>query len=567
MARMSAGQAVVESLRAEGVKYIFGVVGSAFLEIMDPMYGLSDLQFVGTRHEQGAAFMALGYAHASGQPGVCMATNGPGATNLVTGIAGAYLAPAPVIALVGGISLEQTARGAFQELDHVSIFRPITKASVLIPNAQRIPELLRQAFRVATSGRMGPVLVDIPRDIQNEQDMEVEVLPPERYRSAQRPAGDPQLVEEAVGLLKEARFPVIVVGGGVKWSKANEKVERLADCLGAPMVASYGRMDAVNNDHPLYIGGLGRAGAPEATEVVQQADIILAIGTRLGHFTTFYDHRYIPKEARIIQIEIDQDELGRSLPISVGILGDAKMVSGALLEHLERTGGPSGREERLNVAAELRARRGKRLDEERPVPGTVLKPQQVYHQLRQVYPNNAATVLDAGGVCAYGYDRLIYRQRGTLYCPLDLGCVGASYPIALGVKMACPDQPVISINGDGGMLMNIQELETAVRWKIPVVAIVMNNGSWGSEKAYQKFFYGERYIEADISNPRYDRLVELFGGRGFYAETPQDVGRALEEALKLKVPSVIEIPVDPDELPFPARAADVLRHRQPTRLP
>ena len=563
MPKMSAGEAVVEILRAEGVKYIFGVVGSSFLEIMDPLYTLEDLKFVGTRHEQGAGFMALGYAHASGKPGVCMVTNGPGATNLVTGIAGAYLTHAPMVAIIGGISQEHVARDSFQEIDHVGVFRPVSKASVLVPYARRIPDLLRQAFRTATMGKMGPVVVDIPRDVQNETDLDVDILSPERYRPPQSPPGDPALIRRAAEVLKDARRPVIVAGGGVKWSGAYQEVCELAEMLAAPMVTSYARCDSVPNDHRLYIGGLGRAGAPEAAEAVRQADVVLGIGTRLSHFTTFYDNRYIPADARIIQIEIDQQDLGRNYPVEVGILGDAKVVTTSLLQAVQEMGRPAGVETRLDLATELREKRRQRLEDEVAVPGALLKPQHVYRELRKVYPKDAITTQDAGAVCGLGYDRLVYGPH-SLYSPIDLGCIGMSFPMALGVKMARPDRPVISINGDGGFLYNIQELETAVRWNIPVVSIVMNNNSWASEKAYQKFFYGERYIEADITNPRLDKLAELFGAKGFYVDRVQDLGPVLEEALKAEVPSIIEIPVDPSELPYPARAADVLKDKTPT---
>ena len=564
MNRMSAGESVVAVLRSQGVRYVFGVVGSAFLEIMDAMYGLDDIQFVGTRHEQGAAFMALGYAHATGRPGVCMVTNGPGATNMVTGVAGAYVTHAPMVAIVGGISQEHMGRDSFQELDHVGVFRPVAKASFMTPNAGRIPDMLLDAFRVATSGKMGPVVVDIPRDIQNETNLEVDPSIMFGIQPSQAIPGDPALVRKAAELLKGARFPVIVAGGGVKWSRAHREVCSLADALSAPMVASYGRVDSVPNDHRMYIGGLGRAGAPEATEVVQQADVILAIGTRLSHFTTFYDNRFIQRDARIIQVEIDQRELGRNLPVEVGIVGDAKAVAGSLLELLKESGVPSGGEARVGVAADLRKKRWERLEAEIPVPGTVLKPQHVYHRLRKIYPTNALTVIEAGAASGYAYDRLNFGQPYSLTSPLDLGCIGISYPTALGVKMACPNRPVISISGDGGFLMNVQELETAVRWKIPVVAIVMNNDSWGSEKAYQKFFYGERYIEADITNPRLDKLMDLFGGKGFYASDAEELDGALEEALSTDGPTLIEVPVDPRELPYPARAADVLKHKERT---
>ena len=291
-----------------------GWLGSAFLEIMDAMYGLEDIEFVGTRHEQGAAFMALGYAHATGKPGVCLVTNGPGATNLVTGVAGAYVTHAPMVAMIGGISQDHMGRGSFQEVDHVGVFRPVAKASVMTPNAGRIPDTLLHAFRVATSGKMGPVVVDIPRDIQNDTEVEADegMLGP--VRQTQAVAGDPMLLRRAAEVLRDAKFPVIVVGGGVKWSRAHEEVCALAEALSAPMVASYGRVDSVPNDERLYVGMLGRAGAPEAAEAMRQADAVLALGTRLSHFTTFYDHRFLPRDAKIVQVEIDEEELGRNFP-------------------------------------------------------------------------------------------------------------------------------------------------------------------------------------------------------------------------------------------------------------
>ena len=564
MAKMSAGKAVVEVLRSQGVRYVYGVVGSAFLEIMDAMYGMEDIQYVGTRHEQGAAFMALGYAHATGKPGVCLVTNGPGATNLVTGVAGAYVTHAPMVAIIGGISQEHMGRDSFQEVDHVGVFRAVAKASVMTPNAGRIPDTLLHAFRVATTGKMGPVVVDIPRDIQNELSIEVDEATLRPVAHAQKPAGDMTQLRRAAEILGEAKFPVIAVGGGVKWSRAHEEVCALAEALAAPMVASYGRVDSAPNDQRLYVGMLGRAGAPEAAEVVRQADVVLGLGTRLSHFTTFYDDRFIPQDARIIQVEIDEEELGRNFPVEVGIVADVGAASEALLGLVRESGAPPGGEARLGVAARLRRQRRERLDGEAPRPGKILKPQEVYHVLRRIYPSDALTVIEAGAASGYAYDRLDFNDPYSLTSPLDLGCIGISYPMALGVKMGCPDRPVISINGDGGFLMNAQELETAVRWNIPVVAIVMNNNSWGSEKAYQKFFYGERYIEADITNPRLDKMMDLFGGKGFYATDERELAEAMREAVASGGPTLIEVPVDPEELPFPARAADVLKDKQPT---
>ena len=559
MPKLTAGQAVVESLRAENVRYTFGVVGSSYLEILDAMYGRGDIEFVGCRHEQGAGFMAVGYARASGQVAVCLAQNGPGVTNLVTCVALARACHTPMVVLGGAPMMEQMYRDSIQELDQMSILRPLCKEVVQINRAQRVPEILRHAFRVATEGKMGPVYVDMPRDLLNARDLDVEFLSPSAYRPAQKVEGDSQTLAEAVQLLRGAQSPVILAGGGVVWSGAHQEVTRLAELLGAPIVTSYERNDAVPNDHPLYLGALGRAGSPEAAEASMKADVLLALGTRLSHFTTFYDYRYIPEAARIIQVEIDQKEIGRHLPVEVGILGDAQAVARALARGLEDLDSSSQREARARRVTDLRRQRLQRLEAEAQLDGLPMKPQRVYAELRRVLPTDTAVVFDAGGCPAFGYDRLEYSGPRTMFSSLDLACIGVALPQAIGVKMARPDQPVVSINGDGGFFMNAQELETAVRWGVPTVNIVMNNGCWGSEKAYQKILYEERYIEADIGNPRYDRLAELCGGRGFYVERPEDVAPAIREALAAETISVIEIPVDPEELPYPARLADVFQ--------
>ena len=551
---MSAGQAVVEALRVEGVRYIFGVVGSCFVEVLDALYGRPDVQFLGVRHEQVAAHMADAYARAAGAPGVCLATNGPGATKLVTGVASAYMNHAPVIVITGAPMLSQMQRDSFQELDQLALFRPITKAQIQIQQADRIPELFRHAFRVAMAGKKGPVLVDLPRDMLNEA-ADLTIVPPERYRWAQRDAGDAALIARAVAVLAQAKAPVIIAGGGVIWSDAQAEVLEVAERLTAPIVTSYGRNDAVPHDHPLVIGALGRAGSPEAAEAVRGADAILAVGTRLTHFTTFYDHRFIPAHARIIQIEVDEKELGRHYPLEVGILGDARAVLGGLSAGLGQALGSRPRDEVRFAAVEtLRQQRQARITKAGQTDVVPMKPQRVYWELRQVLPRETIVVLDAGAAPSHAYHLLEFYAPRTFISPGDLGCVGAGFPSALGAKLARPDRPVVCLCGDGGFLMTGQDLETAVRERIPVITIVMSNNCWGSEKAYQKYFFNERYVGADFTNPRFDEYARLFGAQGLRAEKPDELRPALEKALTANVPTVIEIPVDPEELPFPARS-------------
>jgi thiamine pyrophosphate-dependent acetolactate synthase large subunit-like protein len=556
MPAMPAGEAVVEALRLEGVRYIFGVVGSCYVEILDALYGRSDIQFLGVRHEQVAAHMADAYARAGGLPGVCMATNGPGATNLVTGVASAYANHAPMLVITGAPMISQMLRDSFQELDQLTLFRPVTKAQIQIQRGDRVPELIRHAFRVAMAGKKGPVLVDLPRDMLNET-AEMTFVPPERYRWAQHDAGDAALVGRAAGVLRQAKSPVVIAGGGVIWSDAQPEVLAVAEQLTAAIVTSYGRNDAVPHDHPLVLGALGRAGSAEAAEAVRAADVILAVGTRLAHFTTFFDHRFIPPQAKIIQIEVDEKELGRHYPLEVGILGDAKAVLGGILARL---GHQPRAEARFTAIQQLHQRRQQRLATAGAPDILPLKPQRVYREFREVLPRNTIVTIDAGAAASHAYNQLDFYEPRTFITPGDLGCVGAGFPSALGAKLARPDRPVVCLCGDGGFLMTSQDLETAVRERIAVVSVVMTNNCWGSEKAYQKYFFNERYVGSDFTNPRFDEYARLFGAQGWRVETPEGLRPALEKALAATVPTVLEIPIDPDELPFPARS-DAVRKK------
>jgi acetolactate synthase I/II/III large subunit len=556
MPLMSAGQAVVEALCLEGVRYIFGVVGSCYVEILDALYDRSDIQFLGVRHEQVAAHMADAYARAGGLPGVCMATNGPGATNLITGVASAYVNHAPMIVITGAPMISQMLRDSFQELDQLTLFRPVTKAQIQIQRGDRVPELMRYAFRMAMAGKKGPVLVDLPRDMLNET-AEMEFIAPDRYRWAQRDAGDAALVQRAAEVLNQARSPVIIAGGGVIWSEAQADVLALAEQLSAAVVTSYGRNDAVSHDHPLVIGAFGRAGSPEAAEAVRAADVILAVGTRLAHFTTFFDYRFIPEQAKIIQIEVDEKELGRHYPLAVGILGDAKAVMGGIRQQLA----PKAHDvARVATIQEWRQRRQQRLQTVSASESLPLKPQRVYRALREVLPRDAIVTIDAGAAASHAYNQLDFYTPRTFITPGDLGSVGAGFPSALGAKLARPDRPVVCLCGDGGFLMTSQDLETAVRERIPVVTVVMTNNCWGSEKAYQKYFFNERYVGSDFGNPPFDEYARLFGALGLRVEKAAELRPALEQALAATIPSVVEIPVDPDELPFPARS-DAVRQK------
>jgi len=548
------GRAVVELLKVEGVKHVFGIVGSTFLDVLDRLYDDSSVEYINVRHEQAAAFMADGLARVTDGPGVCLVTSGPGATNLMTGVATAYVAHSPVVVLVGGIALDHYQKDAFQEYDLLSMFRPVTKHAVLINKAERIPELLRGALRTAMSGRPGPVFVEIPRDVLGGKLPPVSALAPERYRVTHPQAPPAAAVREAVERLRRAERPLLLVGGGATRAGANQLVVELSERCGIPMITAYGRNDAVPSAHPLYLGPLGRAGAPEAAAACRRADLIVAVGSRLAQFTSQFDDRYVRPDTAIIQIDIEGRDIGRYYPVAVGIQADARETVQALLSALDRDGAPEERAAWRREAEALRAQRLARLAAETNLGTKPMKPQRAYAELRRVLPPETIVALDAGAAPAYGYDRLLFARPRTFLTPLDLGGLGFAFPVALGAKLGRPDAPVIAVHGDGGFLMNAQEIETAVRHGIGVVTIVMNNNCWGSEKAYQKHFYESRFIGCDIGNPRYDQLARLFGAGGYYVEHPDQIGDAVKTALGAGAPAIIEIPIDPDEFPTPAAA-------------
>ncbi|MBI4189528.1 MAG: thiamine pyrophosphate-binding protein [Betaproteobacteria bacterium] len=562
MSKMSAGGAVIESLRVEGVRYVYGVVGSCMVEILDDLYYRQDIAWVGTRHEQGAAHMADGYARASGRVGICMATNGPGATNLTTGISVARLSHSALVAITGASMLSQAHRDSFQEIDQVAMFRPLTKWSAQIPRADRIPELFRHAFRIAASGKKGPVHLDIPRDILNE-DIDVELLLPRQYRDERAGPAHPEAVTAAAGELLRAKRPVVIAGLGVGDGGARAELLKLAEMLSAAIVTSFSRHDVVPIEHPLVIGPIGFGGSPEARAAVQEADLILAAGTRLGHITTFYDQSVIPAEVPILQIEIDPKEVGRNYSVKVGLVGDARETLNALVAALRRNEGtwPRNREHLVDIA-HWKRQRAERLAAAEQLDTVPIKPRRVYAELRKVLPRDAIVCIDGGTSISPAWNMLDFNEPRSLFSTVDLGCLGFAYPASIGAKMAAPSRPVLSINGDGAFLMNGCEIETAVRCKVPVVALVLNNNCWGSEKAYQKYFFGGRYVGCDLTNPRFDKFAELFGGRGFYVDRPGDINQAVAEALKADVPSIVEIKVDPDELQPPARADAVKKNRR-----
>lgn len=559
MQDVSGGRLVVKSLVAEGVDHVFGLIGSAGMEIFDGLYDENSLQFIGVRDERTGTHMADGYARASGRPGVMIAgQNGPGVTNLVTGLAQAHAAFSPVIAIAGSLSSAHQYRDAFQEVDQYSLLKPVTKRTINVPSADRIPELMRDSFRNALAPRRGPVALNIARDVLSQSTSGVEIPLPSRNQFDELPGVTPTGLERCATLIRQAKNPVIYVGGGVKNGRHANKAIELSQLLNCPITTSPGHGDAVPCTYELYAGQVGPRGNVVATDLMRNADVIIAVGTRIGFNATFFTYEHLNREAKIIQVDSDALALGRFFPVEIGLIADP----GVFLSEIKRV--MQGHVPGVAVSQwtqEFVERRKKFLEERESRVSTSSKtqPWELYKAIRGIAPKDSAYTMDAGTLCLQATDNLNYATTPSLFTPLDFGLVGFSYACGLGVKLACPDRPVISLMGDGGFGMTSSELGTAATYGINSICIVMNNGCWGAEKAYQKDFFGERYIGADVPNPPYDKLAELWGVTGYRASNIKEFESVFTDALSNNRPAVIDVAVDPDAL-FSFRR-DSFKHR------
>lgn len=549
MTKMTGGVAAVEALKAEGVGQVFGLIGSATMEMFDAIYDAPELGFIGVHDERTGTHMADGYARASGRTGVVLAgQNGPGATNLVTGLAQAKAAFTPIVSIAGALSSGHVYRDAFQEVDQQALFAPITKKTWTVTGTDRVPEMMREAFRVANAPRQGPVQLNLPRDVLSGEAEFGPMQSPEAYRPVMPPAGSAEAIARAARMLAGAARPVIVAGGGIKNTGAADAALALADALNAPVVTSPGHGDAVPFGHPKNAGQMGPRGNPVASRLVKEADVILALGTRLGFNSTFYSYDNINRDAAIIQVEQDPTALGRYFPIALGIWADAPTAAGQLTDALAAIDRRAEAEAwTAAFQSDRKAYLAKR-DADAEMDTLPIQPSGLFRTLRGVLPRDAALTMDAGTLCLQATDAMNYWQPKSLFTPLDFGLVGFSFAAGLGVKLAMPDRPVVSLMGDGGFGMTVSELSTAVDHGINTVTVVMNNGCWGAEKAYQRDFFGQRYIGADISSPPFDKLAELYGARGFAARTLGEVSEAVEAALACGKPAVVDVQVDPAAL-------------------
>ena len=545
---LTGGQAAIKSLKKEKVKHVFGLIGSATMEMFDALYHEKKIKFIGVRDERTGTHMADGYARASNQPGIILAgQNGPGATNLVTGLAQAKAAFSPVVSIAGSYSTKDKMEDAFQGLDQQSLFKPVTKKTWTVKNTKKIPKTFSDAFNLAMSPRRGPVCINLPRNILAKKENFKINEKMQSFDNQNSTKAKSNYIKKAVKIINNSSKTIIIAGGGIKYSSKYKNVVKLAELLNVPIVTAAGHGDVIPFNHKLNAGQMGPRGNLVASKLVKEASVIIALGTRLGFNSTFYSYENINKKAKIIQVELEKRMIGRYFPVTVGIYGDAATIAEQLYKEIKKQNitldVQKWTNNYLNERKNFLLSRDKFAQKNFPI-----QPKSLFKQLRQVLPKNSAITLDAGTLCLQATDALEYYDPPSLFTPLDFGLVGFSFACGLGVKIAKPDKKVISLMGDGGFGMTISELSTAVEYKINTITIVLNNKSWGAEKAYQKDFYGKRYLGADISSPPFDKVAKLYGAKGFKVKKVSEINQAVREALKINKPVVIDVDVDPKAL-------------------
>jgi len=552
--KMTPSEAIVETLLAEGVDHVCGIVGSAFMDMLD-LFPAAGIKFIPVRHEQSAAHMEDAYSRVTGRAGVVTGQNGPGITNMVTSVAAANMGHTPLVVISPSAGTPTIGWDGFQECDQMSVFRSVTKAVVRVPHPKRAADCLRTAFRLAYAER-GAVLYDIPRDYFYGE-IEERILRPSQYRVDKHGCGSLESIEQAAKLLAAAEKPVIVSGRGVVDADALDIVKMIAEHLSAPVAVTYLHNDAFYGNHPLYAGPIGYMGSKAAMKLMAQADVMLAIGTRLSVFGTLpqYDINYFPENAKIIQIDINPKHIARTHPIEIGIIGDAKDASLEILKRLKAMDGNRKPDtSRLEQVAKEKQGWEKEIVDAAMIEGNPINPRRVLLEISRSLPDNAIVTTDIGNVASTANSYLKFNQPRKHIAALTFGNTGFAYPAALGAQIGCPDAPVIAIIGDGAWGMSLHEVSTAVEHNLPVLACVFRNMWWGAEAKNQIDFYNNRFIGVDIPTPEsFIPAAKALGAQGLRVECPSDIQGAFIECLKSRKPTVLEFLVDGKQLAPPFR--------------
>ena len=528
MAKLNGNDLVAQALADEGVDTVFYLTGGPMVDVASRC--IERFRSVDVRHEQAAAMAAHAYSRVSGKPGVCFAASGPGATNLITGVGNAFLDAVPVVALGGASAVAQAGMGAFQEMDQVGMFKPITKWAERVIDTRRIPEIINKAFRVATSGQPGPVYVDLPGDVLYRRVEDNEVMFPKRAHATPRVSGDPALIKQAIALLKQAQRPIVLTGTGVFWSDATAELKEFVETTGIPFYTTPQGRGVIPEDHPLsFLGARNQAW--------KEADVVLIVGTRLNFIIGFGLPPRWAENVKIIQVDISDEEIGRNRPVDIGIVGDAKMV---LRQMTDEAGNQFRGRKEFPWVETLRAY-DKRTQEKSQAllnsDSVPIHPLRLCKEVRDFMNRDAIIVVDGHEILNFARQSIPTHVPGHRVNAGPNGCMGVAVPFGLGAKVAKPDTQVIVLSGDGSFGMNGMEIDTMVRHNIPVLTVISNNGGWAG--------VGGMDAGRDLGFSRYDRMAEVFGGHGEFVERPQDIRPALERAAASGKPAVVNVVTDP----------------------
>jgi acetolactate synthase I/II/III large subunit len=536
---LSGAKAVIKSFEYEHVDTIFGIPGGVIIPIYDELYQQDTITHYLVRHEQAAAHAADGYARATGKVGVCMATSGPGATNLVTGIATAYMDSVPLVAITGQVTTDLIGKDAFQEADITGITQPVTKHNYLIRDASEIPQTIKEAFHIASTGRPGPVLIDVPKDVQTTT---VRFEYPKKVRlPGYQPTydGHPGQIKRAAKAISEAHRPVIYVGGGAKISGASEEVRALAEAILAPVTMTLMGMGVLPAEHPLSLGMLGMHGTRYANYAVTESDLIIAIGARFDDRVTGKIASFAPN-AKIIHIDVDPAEIGKNVRVDIPIVGDVKRVLQKLMPMLKQT----RTKEWMEKVHTWKREYPLEFDE------TGLKPQYVVREISRLCPD-AIVCTEVGQHQMWAAQYFSHRDPRNFISSGGLGTMGYGFPASIGAKIGRPDETVFDLAGDGSFTMNCQELATAVAYDVQVKVAIFNNGYLGMVRQWQELFYDRRYSATKLSEINFVKLADAFSAHGIRVDSPNEVAPAIKEALSVPKPVIIDFRVEPEECVFP----------------
>jgi acetolactate synthase I/II/III large subunit len=550
-------EVLVRYLENEGVKYVFGLPGGHLLTFYDALRR-SSITAVLAKHEGGAAYMAAGHALAGGGLGVCCGTVGPGATNLVSGVAAAYMSSLPMLVLTAQVGTSSIGRGALQEaagegrtFSQTRLLSAVTKHSTMVTHAGKLPEALRRALRVAMNGRPGPVHLDLPADTQRGQ-VEDEIIDPDRYHPALAVRPLDEDLGRAVELLLASQKAGMLIGGGARKGDAPAQVLRLAELLACPVATTLPGKGAIPEDHPLALGCLGLYGTRAANTYMRSGlDVLLVVGSSLHEFTTHVWDPALRPSKGLIHVDIDPDEIGKNYPVDVGLLGDAGVILEALVERVH--GLQAGGRRPAADFPSLKARTDYFSEPAMASTAVPLKPQRVMAELHEALPDDALVFTDIGNTVAWVERCLLVRRPDAIMSLSGLAAMGSGVAAAIGGKLAAPERPTLVVCGDGDFQMHGMEVMTAVSHSIPVVWLILQNDTLAMVRDIQTMAYKGRYVASQFVTPDFSKLADAFGVLGLRAESPGEVAEALRTAFAAGRPAIVSVPVDPQEMP-PAKA-------------